>query len=52
MVVALTDEEKDGLQWPGRTEVVEAVALLVTAKNAAEKAECAQNALSNYSVTS
>ena len=51
MVVALTDEEKGSLQWPGRTEVVEAMALLVTAKTAAQKAECAQNTLPDYSVS-
>ena len=42
-VVALTDTEKGNWQWQGRTEVVETLALLVSAKNAIIEAEAAQN---------
>ena len=42
-VVAPTNTEKGNWQWQGRTEVVETLALLVSAKNAIIEAEAAQN---------
>ena len=41
--VAQTDAEKGNWEWKGRSEVVEAIALLVSMKRAAEREKCARS---------